>query len=117
VVIGEDVGEPQFLDALAVRAKDGGVRAELGLREDDSDAHLLCNHVASGLLPAQRKTQRTSPRGKIGTASSSHLWRKWSLEATVLMWCRGMADAAVLIKRARRRDIQLPVRVGNRLQA
>lgn len=61
VVVGEDVREPEFLDAPAVRAQHGGVRAELGLREDDSDAHGLCNHVASGLLPRAAKDAAHQP--------------------------------------------------------
>ena len=66
VVIGEDVGKPQFLDALTVRAKGRGIRGDFGLWEDNSDAHSVCNHVASGLLPAQRKTLRTNPQRKLG---------------------------------------------------
>jgi hypothetical protein len=54
---------------------------------------------------------------ELGAASSSHLWRKWSLEATALMWYPGEWPTPPLINHDRRRDIPLPDRGDNRLQA
>jgi hypothetical protein len=40
VVVGQQMGEPQLLDPLAVRADRAGVSAELRLGKDHSDAHV-----------------------------------------------------------------------------
>jgi hypothetical protein len=47
------VREPEFFDALPVRAYDCGVSTELGLGEHNTNAHSAFNHAAPRLLPAQ----------------------------------------------------------------
>ena len=54
VVVREDVGEPEFFDALGLRAPDFWISTELGLREHNSNTHLPFNHPVPHLLPAQR---------------------------------------------------------------
>ena len=58
VVVGEDVGVPEFFHALRVRADDGGISPELGLRERNSNAHVRHNRAALQLLPAQSNPQK-----------------------------------------------------------
>ncbi|ETA98562.1 hypothetical protein O982_10065 [Mycobacterium avium 10-5581] len=46
------MGEPELLDPLRVAAQHRGVRSDLGLGEDDSDAHSRFNRVPTRFLPA-----------------------------------------------------------------
>ncbi|BBY03429.1 hypothetical protein MSEO_39280 [Mycobacterium seoulense] len=75
------MGESEPFDALSVRAHDRGVSAELGLREDNSNAHSRCNRTAAGLLPACD--------GKVWDGAVFTPLGKWSLEATILKWYPG----------------------------
>jgi hypothetical protein len=54
VVVGEDVSEPEFFDALSIRTYDCGVSTKLGLREHDTNAHSPFNRAVPQLLPRSR---------------------------------------------------------------
>src|SRR5271166_2428418 len=54
VVVGEDVREAQFLDALPICTYDCGVSTKLGLREHDTSAHSPSNRMVPQLLPPMK---------------------------------------------------------------
>ena len=55
VVVGEDVREAQFLDALPIRAYGCGVSTKLGLREYHTNAHSQFNRAVPRNLPRNRR--------------------------------------------------------------